>query len=61
MSPNPPPDLLAKVLPQGGPLHSPDTVVNAWTCPVCGVRWRGGPPPACHDVPARDGCPLEPR
>ncbi len=58
-------ELLAKVLPPGGPLQSREAVtttwVATWTCPVCGVRWRCGPPPECHDVPARDGCPVEPR
>lgn len=65
MLPNLPSDLLAKVLPQGAPLNSPEaattTWVATWNCRVCGVSWQGGPPPECHDAPARDGCPVEPR
>lgn len=50
----PEPELLNKVLPSGGPL-----VAAYWTCPRCDRSVRGGPPPMCIHIPAREGCPVE--
>ena len=46
------PELLAKVLPAGGPLVS-----TTWTCPTCGITVFGAPPSICLDD--RPGCPVE--
>lgn len=48
-------ELLAKVLPAGGPL-----VATFWTCPKCGLSVRGAPPRRCINDPATTGCPVEP-
>lgn len=55
-NPPPEPELLTKVFPAGAPLASIETW---WSCPVCAVSKKGGPPAQCMARKKDSACPAE--